>query len=318
MSKALKVQREDLGKDLNDIALVTRIKSAYLRAIEDEEYEKLPVEVYTRGYIREYAEFLGVPAAEALEPYEEYLKDKGVRKDRDPFVDKSLASRLAKEQSEEEAALERQQILDEVLAGKVGAGEQMARNRVLPRIVWIILPILAAIGLYAYISQEINAPLLPPPEIQQPEPPPPPVAQEPQPPLPEQQQDTALQEQPPASPEGMQQQPGAPSTPQQPLQKPAPAPEEKSAAQKEKEKAAPKKKPQALDIVATEQTWVEVSVDGGDKKEVLLRPGDKVSYTANESIGLLIGNAAGVKLTFNGKVRENLGASGEVVRLTLP
>ena len=49
MSKFLKERRIELGKELKEIASTTRIKGAYLKSIEEEEFDKLPVEVYTKG-----------------------------------------------------------------------------------------------------------------------------------------------------------------------------------------------------------------------------------------------------------------------------
>ncbi len=77
MSKLLKKQREELGKDIKEIAADTRIKTSCLQSIEDEDYEKLPPEVYTRGYIKEYAKYLGLPTETILAPYEKYLEMQG-------------------------------------------------------------------------------------------------------------------------------------------------------------------------------------------------------------------------------------------------
>src|SRR5512143_2883894 len=76
MDKALKERREQLGKEIDDIASVTRIKASYLRAIEQEDFARLPDNVYTRGYIRQYAQFLGVPPDALINAYEGYLKSK--------------------------------------------------------------------------------------------------------------------------------------------------------------------------------------------------------------------------------------------------
>ena len=54
----LKKKREELGYNLKEIAKTLKIRSDYLKAIEEGTFEKLPVEVYTKGYIREYAKFL--------------------------------------------------------------------------------------------------------------------------------------------------------------------------------------------------------------------------------------------------------------------
>jgi cytoskeleton protein RodZ len=46
--------------ELSEVEATTRIRLRYLRAIEAEEWEVLPGGVYTRGFIRTYASFLGL------------------------------------------------------------------------------------------------------------------------------------------------------------------------------------------------------------------------------------------------------------------
>ncbi len=69
----LKKRREDLGLDIKEISAQLRINPAYLIAIENDSFEKLPVEVYTKGYIRCYAEFLGVDPGPIIQYYNGHL-----------------------------------------------------------------------------------------------------------------------------------------------------------------------------------------------------------------------------------------------------
>lgn len=46
--------------DLSEVEAATQIRVRYLRAIENEEWDVLPGSVYTRGFIRTYAAFLGI------------------------------------------------------------------------------------------------------------------------------------------------------------------------------------------------------------------------------------------------------------------
>jgi cytoskeletal protein RodZ len=77
-------------------------------------------------------------------------------------------------------------------------------------------------------------------------------------------------------------------------------------------------KKHTLQVDATDKVWVKVVIDGREKRESLLRRGDKVSYGANETIALTVGNAAGARIHFDGKFFENLGAEGKVVKLIFP
>ncbi|KAF0143257.1 MAG: hypothetical protein FD156_2777 [Nitrospirae bacterium] len=65
----LKQKREESGKALKEIAQTLKIRADYLKAIEDEEFEKLPVAVYAKGYIRDYARFLKIDTEAILNAY---------------------------------------------------------------------------------------------------------------------------------------------------------------------------------------------------------------------------------------------------------
>jgi cytoskeleton protein RodZ len=73
-----------------------------------------------------------------------------------------------------------------------------------------------------------------------------------------------------------------------------------------------------LMIACQERTWVRVVIDDAEKREVMLNPEEVVMFTARDKFDLLVGNAGGVKLFFNGKETTFEGASGEVKRVTLP
>lgn len=75
-------------------------------------------------------------------------------------------------------------------------------------------------------------------------------------------------------------------------------------------------KPFSLQLKADERTWVRIQVDGQPEKEMTFNPGEGTSYRATDRIHLVVGNAGGLDLVFNGKALEKFGKSGEVVALT--
>lgn len=76
---------------------------------------------------------------------------------------------------------------------------------------------------------------------------------------------------------------------------------------------------QQLFVEAEQETWVQVSLDGGKYVQgVLLKPGDKQQWEADETMQLVVGNAGGIRLKWNGKDLQPLGKSGQVIRLKLP
>ncbi len=69
----LKKKREELGQDLLEISRTLKISYTYLKAIEDETFEKLPEEVYVKGYIREYAEILNIDPEIVIKAYNQQV-----------------------------------------------------------------------------------------------------------------------------------------------------------------------------------------------------------------------------------------------------
>jgi flagellar biosynthesis protein FlhG len=61
--------RESMGIELREISERTKISTAYLGAIEGEEFERLPAPVYVRGFLVEYAKMLGLDVTRVLETY---------------------------------------------------------------------------------------------------------------------------------------------------------------------------------------------------------------------------------------------------------
>ena len=69
-----------------------------------------------------------------------------------------------------------------------------------------------------------------------------------------------------------------------------------------------------LDLEATELSWVVVQIDNGSPQESLLRPGEKSHWTGQDQFILTLGNAGGVKAELNGKPQKPFGPSGKVAR----
>ena len=58
--ETLKREREMRGVTLDEIAAATRIATRFLKAMENEEWDKLPGGVFNRGFVRAVARFLGL------------------------------------------------------------------------------------------------------------------------------------------------------------------------------------------------------------------------------------------------------------------
>jgi hypothetical protein len=63
--------------DLSEVEAATRIRLRYLRAIENEEWGVLPGGVYTRGFIRTYASYLGLDGERLADDYRKSVEGGG-------------------------------------------------------------------------------------------------------------------------------------------------------------------------------------------------------------------------------------------------
>jgi cytoskeleton protein RodZ len=60
IGSTLQEARERQGLELQDAAEATRIRVKFIAALEGERFGELPAEVYARGFLRTYADFLGL------------------------------------------------------------------------------------------------------------------------------------------------------------------------------------------------------------------------------------------------------------------
>ena len=69
LGERVREARESQGISISQAAVETRILQRYLVALEDGDHQHLPGDVYARGFIRNYADYLGLPAEELIEQY---------------------------------------------------------------------------------------------------------------------------------------------------------------------------------------------------------------------------------------------------------
>lgn len=55
--------------DINEVEVRTKIRAKYLRAIENEEWDLLPGEVYVKSFLRTYGSFLGLDTRQLLDDF---------------------------------------------------------------------------------------------------------------------------------------------------------------------------------------------------------------------------------------------------------
>jgi cytoskeletal protein RodZ len=66
---SLREARLRQGLDFPELEQATKIRGKYLRALEDEEFEILPAQTYVKGFLRAYADYLGLDGQLYVDEY---------------------------------------------------------------------------------------------------------------------------------------------------------------------------------------------------------------------------------------------------------
>lgn len=330
----LKREREHRGVSLQKIFESTRVPMKYLEAIEADRVEGLPQTAFVKGYIRNYCKVLGLDENDAVLRYEVWLADRT---------------------AEAEAAAKPKPVQE--LKRKKSSGNSVkheGESKLPPyfgKAAIIAAGVIIIILAYALTKRDLSAPE----QAMAPEPaaqavvesaPPAPGGQQavlpaPEPQAPQEVVSAAPAQKPAASGVPMAlapapQKPAASGVPMvltpaaqkpvqpvqaepQPVQKatqPEPVKKEVPGPGTLNENGAPKT--HTLIANARDTVWLKVGIDKEEPVEVLLKQGERFTWKASDNISVIIGNAGGVTLTYNGRDISGLGASGEVVGLRLP
>ena len=241
IGQVLKAKREERGLNLQEISNVLFIRKRIVEAVENANWEILPHDVYVRGYVEQYASFLGV----RREIEEEFL-----RNDDSPPYRTTLE--LHKTDNVRKTGLAARKNL--IGFGAVGAGI-------------LVFLVIQNVQRPSYVVSPAQGISYPPAATYQ----------------------TSSGDVRPVS--------GAPYE------------------NRGETVVAETKK---LMIACQQRTWVRIIIDGTEKKEFMMNPEEVIVLNGKDGFDLLIGNAGGVKLFYNGKDTGFAGEEGEVRRINLP
>jgi cytoskeleton protein RodZ len=87
---SLREARLRQGLDFPELEQATKVRGKYLRALEDEEFDVLPAQTYVKGFLRAYADYLGLDGQLYVD---EYNSRYVVGEDDAPFRSRRTASR---------------------------------------------------------------------------------------------------------------------------------------------------------------------------------------------------------------------------------
>lgn len=288
--------RETKGLTVDDVASKTRIRSDFVKALEDGNFAKLPDQVFARGFVRSYARSLGLDEEDAIH---RFIQSAGA------FYEKQgERERLKIRQAEEER---KRQANRKAVAIAIGVAV-LTLIFLLSREQSSILRRGASEPIATKRAAQQRMEAAEPAARQQLEPP----AQSPKPSeaseaMPAPAADASRSEAASASVTGTKPEP-------EPVSTASPGSDGPLGGISLDGPGTPADSPLVLDLEATELSWVVVQVDNGSPQEALLRPGEKAHWKGQEQFILTLGNAGGVKAELNGKPQKPFGPSGKVAR----
>jgi cytoskeletal protein RodZ len=245
-----KKARESKGISLDQIAKATRISTRFLAAIENEEFALLPGGVFNKGFVRAFAEHVGLDPEQTVAEYERLITV------REP--------------------------VEEVVVAAEAPAPAKSDRHLYP----IAIGILAiAIAIFYIVTRDTG-------------------------------RTAEVPSTPPATAPALPAQPTTPVT----APEPPPAPVAAPAVTQPEPVPAPPPVAQALtlDIEVRETTWIKITSDGNAViAGEILEPGTTRKFTAENSIYISIGNAAGLALKVNDMPLKPLGKSGQVRSVTI-
>ncbi|MBF0317428.1 MAG: helix-turn-helix domain-containing protein [Nitrospirae bacterium] len=246
--------RTQANMSLKDIAIKTRVRSEYLDALEQERFDKIPAEIYIKGYIRAYLKAVSVNPEEGLRIYNDQML-------------KSREADLRMQEPEKKSLLPIRPLLYTAIALFVVAVGVFFfyQRQMTPVSVKKMTGTMISKHIVDSDFKDTRQPvLLKPAFVKAPKPAVAPVS------VPVTYRDTDLSFK------------------------------------------------HNLSLEAFEATWVSITIDGKNKKAMTLMPGDTAQWTGDDSFSLKLGNAGGVKVTFDGKDLGFPGPRGSVLTVNLP
>ena len=70
LGEKLRILRKDRHLRVQDLSRRINVKVAYIKALEEGQYDNLPTRVYVKGFVRSYAQFFGVPEGVLLDLFD--------------------------------------------------------------------------------------------------------------------------------------------------------------------------------------------------------------------------------------------------------
>lgn len=77
VGEILRTTREARGITIADVEKATKIRAKFIEAIETEQFQRIPSLVYTKGFIKNYSDFLGLDTSAVLAFFRRQMTESG-------------------------------------------------------------------------------------------------------------------------------------------------------------------------------------------------------------------------------------------------
>ena len=269
----LKKAREKQKLSIQDVEQATSIRAVYITALEKGEYDKLPGEVYAKGFIKNYGNFLNLDGEDLVRQFIQEISVASVTDETDNSKkDSNTENKIAAENIGEKYK-------DSKTASTRNFKTESDSNNYMVAAVALIVILIGGIfytfsGSNDEVAEVAKVKTQPAAEIQK--------VTEPQP----------VAEVTPPAPQA------------QPVAAPAPPPPVV---------VTPAFKDITVHATFSADCWTRVVIDGTMLYEGMIGAGESFDWKANQSVSVLLGNAGAAQFMMNGKDIGALGAYGDVV-----
>ncbi len=69
IGEVLSDSRRNIGKSIKDVEKATKIRSKYIEALENDDFSQIPGDIYVKGFIRTYSDYLGLDSEILVKQY---------------------------------------------------------------------------------------------------------------------------------------------------------------------------------------------------------------------------------------------------------
>ena len=288
MGSVLKTEREKRGLTIQDVERETSIRAKYLDALEKGQYDLLPSEVYVKGFIRNYAGFLGLNAEKLVQDYREEIHGADV----EPIVQEAPATTsIVNERAPFSSGSDFHERVEK------SHGKQAA-------FMLVAAVVIAFVGSIYYFFGDDPAAQKPQQTAQQSSTQKP-KTQPAQTSAPVQPAQTQTQTQTAAA--------VPPNTPQQQPQQPQTQQPSAAAANTIGNTASASAGQAEVSAKFTGRCWVQVIADGKSIYEGMAEANQTMRWTGKKEVIVTAGNAGAIDVTYNGQRVGKLGKEGAVV-----